>query len=90
MPKEIRANVLYVDIYHSDIFHVRDFWHNVIPTIYPIVPGHEFVCEVTEVFSNVKNFKKGEKVGFGTKRDFCGTCAVCLSGDKRALFGCKR
>ena len=26
-------------------------------------------------------FKKGDKVGFGTKRTCCGKCAVCLSGD---------
>jgi D-arabinose 1-dehydrogenase-like Zn-dependent alcohol dehydrogenase len=52
-----------------------------MPTTYPLVPGHEFVCEVAEVGSNVTGFKKGEKVGFGTKRACCGTCAVCLSGD---------
>ena len=78
---QIRANVLYVGLCHSDIFHVRDLWHNVMPTTYPLVPGHEFVWEVAEVGSNVKNFKKGEKVGFGTKRTCCGNSAVSLSGD---------
>lgn len=80
-PNEIRANVLYVGLCHSDVFHVRDLWHNVMPTTYPLVPGHEFVCEVAEVGSEVKDFKKGEKVGFGTKRACCGKCAVCLSVD---------
>ena len=80
-PNEIRANVLYVGLCHSDIFHVRDLWHNVMPTTYPLVPGHEFVCEVSQIGSEVKGFKKGDKVGFGTKRACCGKCAVCLSGD---------
>ena len=80
-PNEIRANVTYVGLCHSDIFHVRDLWHSVMPTTYPLVPGHEFVGEVSEVGSAVTNFKKGDKVGFGTKRACCGTCAVCLSGD---------
>ena len=80
-PNEVRANVLYVGLCHSDIFHVRDLWHSVMPTSYPLVPGHEFVCEVSEVGSSVKTFKKGDKVGFGTKRACCGNCSVCLSGD---------
>ena len=78
---EIRANVLYVGLCHSDIFHVRDLWHSVMPTTYPLVPGHEFICEVAEIGSNVVGFKKGDKVGFGTKRACCGKCSVCLSGD---------
>ena len=60
-PNEIRANVLYVGLCHSDVFHVRDLWHNVMPTTYPLVPGHEFVCEVSQVGSEVKGFKKGKK-----------------------------
>lgn len=57
-PNEIRANVLYVGLCHSDVFHARDLWHDVMPTTYPIVPGHEFVGEVSQVGENVKNFKK--------------------------------
>ena len=52
-----------------------------MPTTYPLFPGHEFICEVAEVGSEVKGFKKGEKVGFGTKRACYGKCAVCLSGE---------
>ena len=52
-----------------------------MPTTYPLVPGHEFVGEVSQVGSAVTTFKKGDKVGFGTKRACCGTCQVCLSGD---------
>ena len=80
-PNEVRANVIYVGLCHSDIFHVRDLWHSVMPTSYPLVPGHEFVGEVSQVGSAVTTLKKGDKVGFGTKRACCGTCAVCLSGD---------
>lgn len=82
-PKEVRANVTYVGLCHSDIFHVRDLWHNVMPTTYPLVPGHEFVGEVSQVGSEVTTLKKGDIVGFGTIRSCCGNCSVCLSGDEQ-------
>ena len=82
-PKEVRANVTYVGLCHSDIFHVRDLWHNVMPTTYPLVPGHEFVGEVSQVGSEVTTLKKGDIVGFGTIRACCGNCSVCLTGDEQ-------
>ena len=88
-PNEIRANVLYVGLCHSDVFHARDLWHDTMPTTYPIVPGHEFVGEVSQVGENVKNFKKGDKVGFGTIRACCGNCSVCLTGDEQLCANCE-
>ena len=63
-PYEARANVTYVGLCHSDIFQVRNLWHSVMPTTYPIVPWHEFVGEVSEVGSAVTTLKKSDKVGF--------------------------
>ena len=67
-PNKIRANVLYVGLCHSDIFNVRDLWHNIMPTIIIWFQGHEFVGEISQVgfcCSAVTTFKKGDKVGFG-------------------------
>ena len=36
---------------------------------YPLAPGHEIIAEVSQVGSGVKNFKKGDLVGFGTIRE---------------------
>ena len=47
-----------------------------------IAPGHEMVCEVSQVGSEVKDFKKGDLVGFGTQRDCCEKCKWCQRGEE--------
>ncbi len=76
-PNEIRANILYAGLCHSDVLTVRSEWG---PAKYPIAPGHEMVAEVSLVGSEVKDFKKGDLVGFGTRRDCCEKCDYCLQG----------
>ena len=43
--------------------------------------------EVSIVGSNVKDFKKGDLVGFGTLRDCCGKCEYCLKGKENLCRG---
>ena len=74
---EIRINVLYVGLCQSDVHTVREVWG---PCQYPIAPGHEIVGEVSFVGSDVKDFKRGEIVGFGTMRDCCENCKFCKKG----------
>ena len=76
-PNEIRANILYAGLCHSDVLTVRSEWG---PAKYPIAPGHEMVGEVSLVGSEVKDFKKGDLVGFGTRRNCCEKCDYCLQG----------
>ncbi|KAK2603580.1 hypothetical protein QQS21_004260 [Conoideocrella luteorostrata] len=57
-----------------------------------MVLGHEGVGVVERVGPDVKNLKKGDRVGWGYEVDSCGTCGECLSGDEtfchaRALYG---
>ena len=65
---EIRVNVLYAGLCQTDVHMVRGVWG---PCPYPIAPWHEIVGEVSLLGKNVKDFKKGEIVGFGTMRDCC-------------------
>ena len=44
-PKELRANILYLGICHSDVLTVREGWG---PCQYPLAPGHEIIAEVSE------------------------------------------
>jgi uncharacterized zinc-type alcohol dehydrogenase-like protein len=75
-PEEVRANVLYCGLCHSDVLMSRSQWFKNLT--YPIVAGHEIVAEISEVGTEVKNLKKGDKVGFGFLRDSCGRCKYCL------------
>ena len=38
------------------------------------------VCEVSQVGANIKDFEKGDLLGFGTQRDSCDKCKWCLNG----------
>ena len=73
----VAINIKYSGICHSDIHQVRDEWFE---GIFPMVPGHEIVGEVTAVGDGVTKFKVGDRVGVGTFVDSCGTCDPCKRG----------
>ena len=47
---------------------------------YHLAPGHEIIAKVNQVGSEVKDFKKGDLVGFGTIREICGKCKYFKQG----------
>ncbi|MCA1578713.1 MAG: NAD(P)-dependent alcohol dehydrogenase [Acidobacteria bacterium] len=75
--RDVQIEILFCGICHSDLHAVRDEWNEFMPTIYPIVPGHEIVGRVTNVGSTVKKFKPGDLVGVGCLVDSDGTCHEC-------------
>ncbi|KAJ3704407.1 hypothetical protein LUZ61_008112 [Rhynchospora tenuis] len=81
---DVTIRILYCGICHSDLHSIRNEWKN---TIYPIVPGHEIVGEITEVGSNVKNFKLGDKVGAGCLVESCRSCPSCTTGFENYCSG---
>jgi D-arabinose 1-dehydrogenase-like Zn-dependent alcohol dehydrogenase len=74
-PYEIRAKVLYCGLCHSDTLMAKGAWFTDL--VYPLIAGHEIIAEVEELGSEVKDFQKGEKVGFGFQRDCCDQCQYC-------------
>jgi len=48
-----------------------------MPTVYPIVPGHEIVGRVTAVGSEVSRFQPGDLVGVGCMVDSDHSCPSC-------------
>jgi len=78
--RDVRIEILFCGICHSDLHTVRDEWHSVVPTTYPCVPGHEIVGRVVEVGSEVTGFKAGDLVGVGCLVDSDHTCANCQHG----------
>ncbi|XP_050207094.1 probable mannitol dehydrogenase [Mercurialis annua] len=71
---DVSFKVLYCGMCHSDIHMAKNEWGN---SVYPLVPGHEIVGVVTEVGSNVENFKIGDKVGVGYMSGSCRSCDNC-------------
>ena len=78
-PDSVAIDIRYSGICHSDIHQARDEWFE---GIFPMVPGHEIVGEVTAVGSAVSKFKVGDRVGVGTFVDSCRSCAQCQSGNE--------
>jgi uncharacterized zinc-type alcohol dehydrogenase-like protein len=75
--REVRIDILYCGICHSDIHCVRDEWG---VSRYPMVPGHEIVGRVGKAGSSAKKFKVGDLAGVGCFVDSCRTCANCRRG----------
>lgn len=82
-PKDVAIDILFCGICHSDIHTVRDEWKEVMPTVYPVVPGHEIVGRVTHVGKDVTKFKAGDIAGVGCLVDSDRTCSNCKAGDEQ-------
>jgi uncharacterized zinc-type alcohol dehydrogenase-like protein len=77
---DVRIEILYCGVCHSDIHQVRNEWGG---SIYPMVPGHEIVGRVTKIGADVKDFTIGELAGVGCFVDSCRVCASCLAHEEQ-------
>ena len=78
--RDVQIEILFCGICHSDLHYVRNEWHDVMPAVYPSVPGHEIVGRVTKVGSAVTKYKAGDLVGVGCLVDSDRTCPDCKAG----------
>jgi alcohol dehydrogenase (NADP+) len=81
--QDVQIEILYCGICHSDLHQVRNEWDNVMPTVYPCVPGHEIVGRVVKAGSAVAKFKEGDIVAVGCMVDSDRTCANCRAGEEQ-------
>jgi uncharacterized zinc-type alcohol dehydrogenase-like protein len=79
-PHDVLIDIAYCGICHSDIHQARAEWEPMIPSMYPMVPGHEIVGRVSQVGSDVTKFKEGDFAGIGCFVDSCRECPACTSG----------
>ncbi len=76
-PRDVRIDILFCGICHSDLHTVRGEWG---PIKYPQVPGHEIVGRVASVGGDVRGFREGDLVGVGCMVDSCQACDSCRDG----------
>ena len=83
-PHDVRFDIHFAGICHSDIHTVRAEWGQ---PRYPVVPGHEIAGIVTEIGSDVSTFAVGDRVGVGCFVDSCRTCDNCTAGLQQYCTG---
>jgi uncharacterized zinc-type alcohol dehydrogenase-like protein len=79
-PRDVRIEILYCGVCHSDIHQARDEWGG---SIYPMVPGHEIVGRVAHAGAEVTRFKVGDLAGVGCFVDSCRACRNCRDGEEQ-------
>ncbi len=78
--RDVQIEILYCGICHSDLHTARNEWSSIMPTVYPVVPGHEIVGRVVKIGSAVTKFKPGDLAGVGCLVDSDHTCPNCRDG----------
>jgi alcohol dehydrogenase (NADP+) len=77
---DVQIEILYCGICHSDLHQVRNEWSSTMPTVYPIVPGHEIVGRVTKVGSAVRKLEVGHD-------QFCPNMTLNFNSPDRHIGG---
>jgi uncharacterized zinc-type alcohol dehydrogenase-like protein len=75
--QDVQIEILFCGVCHSDLHTVRNEWSEVMPTVYPCVPGHEIIGRVTRVGSAVTQYKPGDLAAVGCLVDSDGACLHC-------------
>jgi len=83
-PHDVAFDIHFAGICHTDIHIVKGEWG---PAAYPVVPGHEIAGVVTEVGTEVTNYKAGDRVGVGCFVDSCRQCENCQAGLEQHCTG---
>jgi uncharacterized zinc-type alcohol dehydrogenase-like protein len=78
--RDVQIDILFCGICHSDLHSVRNEWSEFMPTVYPIVPGHEIVGRITKAGSEVAKYKPGDLVAVGCLVDSDRNCPQCNAG----------
>lgn len=64
-PEDVRIDIKFRGVCHSDIHQARDEYGEALATTYPCMPGHEITGIVTEVGAEVTRYAIGDRVGVG-------------------------
>jgi uncharacterized zinc-type alcohol dehydrogenase-like protein len=82
--KDVRIEIEFCGICHSDVHTVRSEWGE---AAYPVVPGHEIAGRVSAVGRKVRRFKVGDAAGVGCMVNSCRKCENCRRGLEQHCSG---
>lgn len=77
-PDDVAVRVTHCGVCHSDLHALTASE----ASAFPMVPGHEFVGEVSAVGVAVTTFAVGDPVAVGNIVDSCGSCPMCRAGQE--------
>ncbi|KAF8864935.1 putative NADP-dependent alcohol dehydrogenase C 2 [Acephala macrosclerotiorum] len=85
--RELGPDEVLVKVTHSGVCGTDEHYKH-----QDMVLGHEGAGVIEETGSSVKNFRKGDSVGWGYQHDSCGYCKQCLTGHEtlcpeRKMYG---
>ena len=83
-PHDVRIDIQYCGICHSDIHTVRGEWGD---NPWPLAPGHEIAGIVSAVGGAVTKHAVGDRVGVGCLVDSCRECENCKAGLEQYCTG---
>jgi uncharacterized zinc-type alcohol dehydrogenase-like protein len=78
--QDVKIDILYCGVCHSDLHMVRNEWG---VSQYPLVPGHEIVGRITEAGAAVTHLRAGDLVGVGVMVGSCGSCHFCQQQEEQ-------
>lgn len=81
---QVEVKVEYCGLCHSDISVIHNDWHS---SVYPVVAGHEIIGTITQLGSEAKGLKVGQRVGIGWTAESCQHCDPCVSGQQVLCTG---
>ena len=84
---QVEVEVEYCGLCHSDVSVINNEWGN---AVYPVVGGHEIIGIITQLGSEAKGLKIGQRVGIGWTAESCQYCDPCVSGQQVLCTGEKK
>ena len=83
-PHQVEIKVEYCGLCHSDISVINNEWQS---SQYPVIAGHEVIGTITQLGSEAKGLKVGQRVGLGWTAESCQSCDQCISGQQVLCTG---
>ena len=83
-PHQVEVKVEYCGLCHSDVSVINNEWQS---SVYPVVAGHEIIGTISQLGSEAKGLKVGQRVGIGWTAESCQYCDPCVSGQQVLCTG---